>query len=96
MVPRLSLAAHALKVPEEFLTALSEHLAVSGVSEQLTARNPGEVFRQFTTCMLRKLEGTANADEHGAEHVSSQHRYGTADELIEDFRTLENLSLIHI
>ncbi|MBA2492116.1 MAG: phosphoenolpyruvate carboxylase, partial [Gammaproteobacteria bacterium] len=90
MVPRLSLAAHALEVPEEFLTALSEHLAVSGVGEQLTARNPGEVFRQFTTCMLRKLEGTARADEHGAERVSPQHRYGTADELIEDFRTLEN------
>src|SRR5680860_296393 len=90
MVPRLSLAAHALEVPEEFLTALSEHLAVSGVSEQLTARNPGEVFRQFTTCMLRKLEGTASADEHGAKHVAPQHRYGTADELIEDFRTLEN------
>jgi len=90
MVPRLSLAAHALEVPEEFLTALSEHLAVSGVCEQLTARNPGEVFRQFTTCMLRKLEGTASADEHGANHVAPQHRYGTADELIEDFRTLES------
>ncbi|MGH8501555.1 MAG: phosphoenolpyruvate carboxylase [Gammaproteobacteria bacterium] len=90
IVPRLSLAAHALEVPEEFLTALSEQLALSGVGEQIAARNPGEVFRQFTTCMLRKLEATINADQRGAEYTLSQHRYGAADELIEDLRTLEN------
>jgi len=31
-------------------------LAASGDGERIGRRNPGEVYRQFVTCMLRKLD----------------------------------------
>jgi phosphoenolpyruvate carboxylase len=86
---KLSVAQHALNVPPDFLQALSERLAASGVGEQIAARNPGEVFRQFTSCMLRRIEATITADEQGAESAPAQ-RYASADEFIEDLRTLED------
>ncbi|HEX2237266.1 MAG TPA: phosphoenolpyruvate carboxylase [Gammaproteobacteria bacterium] len=86
---KLSIAQHTVKVPESFHKALAEQLAASGAGEEIAARNPGEVFRQLATCMLRKLDGTIAADKEGSESAP-QYRYATADELIEDLRTLED------
>ncbi len=85
---KLSVAQHAVEVPESFREALSKLLAASGAGEQIAARNPGEVFRQFTTCILRKLDATTAADRDGTE-TAPPNRYATADEMIEDLRTLE-------
>jgi phosphoenolpyruvate carboxylase len=86
---KLSIAQHAVDVPEAFLDALAKELEKSGVGTQIAERNPGEVFRQFTTCALRKLEATIAADQ-GEEDSSSLARYANADELVADLRTLED------
>jgi phosphoenolpyruvate carboxylase len=86
---KLSVAQHALDVPQAFLDALSTQLEASGAGERIAERNPGEVFRQFTTCAARKLDVTIAADQ-GEEAPNSSPRYETADELIADLRTLED------
>ncbi len=86
---KLSVAQHAVDVPQAFLDALDNELEKSGIGKQIAERNPGEVFRQFTTCALRKLEATIASDQ-GEEHSSAPTRYANADELIADLRTLEN------
>jgi phosphoenolpyruvate carboxylase len=86
---KLSIAQHALDVPEAFLEALSKQLDSSGIGKQIAERNPGEVFRQFTTCVLRKLEATIAADQK-EEDSNSSPRYATAEELIADLRTLDD------
>ena len=51
-------------------------------------RNPGEVYRQFVTCMLRKLDAAlASAERRDAAPDAVAYR--AADELIGDLRTLE-------
>lgn len=86
---KLSIAQHALQVPADFVKSLNKRLSESGAGEQIAARNPGEVFRQFITCMLRKLDATMDADRQGVESASVL-RYATADELIADLRALED------
>ena len=57
----LSVAAHGVTVPPAFLARLAAALDHSGEREASEARNPGEVFRQFLTCMLRRLAPDAPA-----------------------------------
>ncbi len=73
-----SVARHAVRVPEAFLKALDENLTRAPDGGAIASRNPGEVFRQFAACMLYKLEGEGGG-----------WAYRTADELIEDLRTME-------
>lgn len=86
---KLSIAQRTLQLPADFAETLNKRLKESGAGEEIAARNPGEVFRQFAVCMLRKLEATLDADQHGAESAPTP-RYATADEFITDLRTLEN------
>ncbi|MFB3116763.1 MAG: phosphoenolpyruvate carboxylase, partial [Gammaproteobacteria bacterium] len=69
--------------PESFEQSLNEMLDSIGTGEDVTARNPGEVFRQFVFGMLLKIKGTI-ADQK--EKVC----YRTADEFIRDIVALEN------
>jgi len=55
----LSVAAHSVTVPATFLARLASALDRSGERAAIEARNPGEVFRQFLTCMLGRLEPDA-------------------------------------
>ena len=53
------------------------------------ARNPGEAYRQYLTCILRKLDATiARTEGNGAGE--GRPYYANADELIVDLRVLEN------
>ncbi|MGH8470108.1 MAG: phosphoenolpyruvate carboxylase [Gammaproteobacteria bacterium] len=81
----LSIAAHAVPVPRFFETALNTTLAQFEDQAVITRRNPGEVFRQFAACMLRKLEGTLAAPAAG----NADPRYASADDLIDDLKTME-------
>lgn len=86
---RLSITQDALRVPDSFVESLNERLQQSGVARQIAERNPGELFRQFTACMLRRLDATVEADRHGAARASAP-RYANADEFIADLRILED------
>src|SRR5258706_14854858 len=72
----------------EFREALARALAASGDAEQIVQRNPGEVYRQFVTCMLRKLDATLTSAER-RDAAPDAVAYRAADELIGDLRTLE-------
>jgi phosphoenolpyruvate carboxylase len=84
----LSIASHAIEVPQNFSKALKESLDQSGAGEQIAARNPGELFRQFLVCMLRKLDASLRAaglDERPPRGTG----YGSPEELIADLKVLE-------
>ncbi len=65
---------------------LERQLAESGQARAITRRNPGEPYRQYLSCVLRKIEATIARNE--GEHPSGPD-YASADGLIEDLRTLE-------
>ncbi len=81
----LSVTERATPIAPEFRDALARELAASGDAERIRERNPREVYRQFVTCMLRKLDAALTS----AERRETAPAYRTADELIADLRTLE-------
>ncbi|GJE58724.1 phosphoenolpyruvate carboxylase [Methylobacterium trifolii] len=82
----LSLTERAMPVPETFRGELARALAESGDGKAIAGRNPGEAYRQFLTCVLRKLEATIRRNEGGRP---SGPDYPSADGLINDLRVLE-------
>jgi len=85
----LSVTERAAPIAPEFREALVRELAASGDAERIQQRNQGEVYRQFVTCMLRKLDATLTSAER-RETAPETAAYRTADELIADLRTLED------
>src|SRR5439155_469352 len=85
----LSVTERAAPIAPEFRQALARELAASGDAERIQERNRGEVYRQFVTCMLRKLDATLTSAER-RETAPETAAYRTADELIADLRTLED------
>ena len=82
----LSLTERALPLPETFRQELDRQLAESGQARAIARRNPGEPYRQYLTCVLRKLDATIARNE--GQHPSGPD-YASADGLIEDLRILE-------
>jgi phosphoenolpyruvate carboxylase len=80
---QLSIAEAAIETPPAFRAALDAALALCG--EQIAARNPGEIFRQFIGCMLCRVEG---ALAHLGGDVQAP-RYQNADDLVADLLHLE-------
>ncbi len=79
----LSVAAHGVAVPRTFLSRLEAELDHSGERAAIEARNPGELFRQFLICMLRKLEATQ-------QESPARERYANPGQLIADLVALED------
>ncbi len=83
----LSITERQAKVPESFRAELERELAASGEGEAIAARNPGEAYRQYLTCVAAKLDGTLARTE--GRELQGRPAYGSADELILDLRVLE-------
>lgn len=88
MVQRLSVSKNFTSISNEFKQALDKLLDANGQSELLKKRNPGEVFRQYTSCLLLKLQATYDFQE-GVGNPDKGFVYRNADELIEDMHILE-------
>ncbi len=58
LLSHFSIAEHAVKVPDYFKSELNKLFAETKQQEEIQARNPGELFRQYLKCMLDKLEHT--------------------------------------
>ncbi|BAQ18795.1 phosphoenolpyruvate carboxylase [Methyloceanibacter caenitepidi] len=84
----LSISQRALPVPESFQEDLAFELRASGDADSIKERNPGEPYRQFLTCVLRKLDATIERAEGKEIEVGTPH-YSNADELIHDLRRME-------
>ncbi|TGE00295.1 phosphoenolpyruvate carboxylase [Methylobacterium nonmethylotrophicum] len=85
----LSISERALPVPDEFRAALARQLALQPDGDAIARRNPGEPYRQFLTCLRRRLDATiAGLAEEPAGDAACP-GYADADDLIEDLRSLE-------
>ncbi len=88
LVRTLSIAAHGVAVPKGFLAHLAERLDESGAGKEISARNPGEVFRQYLVCMALRLDATIAAAGFG-EAPAAGRGYRTAEALGADLKDLE-------
>ncbi|MGZ8224093.1 MAG: phosphoenolpyruvate carboxylase [Methylobacter sp.] len=93
LIHNLSIARHNIKIPDSFLAVLDQELKRIENGQAIAARNPGELFRQFTVCMSQKLAKTIEAAERNSFPESNQYAYYSADELINDLRILETALL---
>jgi phosphoenolpyruvate carboxylase len=84
----LSITERAAPAPESFRAELHAALDASGDASAIAARNPGEAYRQYLTCVLRKLDATLLRGEGDATADGRPH-YASADELIADLLVLE-------
>jgi phosphoenolpyruvate carboxylase len=81
-----SIAQRSVNVPASFHDALTLALEQSGDAKRICARNPGELFRQYLACMLKKLDATlARSGEDPREGTG----YADARELVTELRTME-------
>ncbi|MCZ6802402.1 MAG: phosphoenolpyruvate carboxylase [Proteobacteria bacterium] len=85
LVEKLSVSRISITLPKTFEQHLAEILEGIDELEHVSDRNPGEVFRQFLTCILIKLRGTLANEEEG--HFSGI-RYINADDFILNLRQL--------
>jgi phosphoenolpyruvate carboxylase len=83
----LSISERVRRVGEGFRGELNRQLEASGDAAAIAERNPGEPYRQYLTCMVRKLDESI-ATVQGKRTVRAQ--YGNADELVVDLRVLED------
>ncbi|MEX3814490.1 phosphoenolpyruvate carboxylase [Paraburkholderia sp. BR13439] len=89
----LSITSEALPVPDSFHAALARALTRSGEPGPITSRNPGELFRQYLTCILRRLDATL-VDINQASHASPvRGAYASADDLAADLLVIEQALL---
>jgi phosphoenolpyruvate carboxylase len=73
-------------IPDTLGDELHALLEASGDGPAIVARNPGEPYRQYLTCVLRKLDESIKAIQGGQ---STSPRYANADELVVDLRVVE-------
>lgn len=88
LLQRMSIAEHALPPSGPFQMALASALAESPEGAMIAQRNSGEPYRQYLSCMLRKLQRTLARIE-GA-NTGPANSYASADELIADLQTVED------
>ena len=84
----LSISENFTDISDEFRQALTTKLEESGQDEKLTSRNPGEVFRQYMTCVMMRMQATIDRHE-GKDNIPAHAIYQDADDLVEDLSVLE-------
>ena len=89
LVRALSITEKAVPVSDRFRTALERELAAAGDGEAIASRNPGEVFRQYLVCMLRRIQVMIERTEQGDTHPDPA-GYASADALLADLKLIED------
>ncbi|HEX7337897.1 MAG TPA: phosphoenolpyruvate carboxylase, partial [Gemmatimonadales bacterium] len=89
LVRALSITERAMPVPDSFREALERELTATGVGDEIAARNPGEIFRQYLACMVRRLEVMIAQAEQG-ETTPHPAGYASAEGLIADLKLIED------
>ena len=82
----LSITERTLRLSDEFRSTLDAALALSNERELLTARNPGEPFRQFLSVVSRRLDATIARHQRAD---ASPLAYARPEELVADLRVIE-------
>jgi phosphoenolpyruvate carboxylase len=83
LVRNMSIEDHALELPQSFRDTVAETIRGLPDGETRAARNRGEIFRQYLSCMLSRVEVTI---EHAQRERPAPEGtgYRTADRLIEE------------
>ena len=89
LIRTLSIAESTVRVPPSLRDVLAQLLTEVADPRGITARNRGELFRQYFVCMLAKIDATL-APVPAAEPGSATRAYATADELIADLIVAED------
>ena len=89
LVRALSITERAVPVSDTFRRALERELAATGEGDEIAARNPGEVFRQYLGCMVRRLDVMITGAERG-ELAPNPAGYPSAEALVADLRLMED------
>jgi phosphoenolpyruvate carboxylase len=88
LVRALSITERAVPPSDRFRQALERELTATGEGDLIATRNPGEIFRQYLACMLRRLEVMIRATDRG-DTSPDPAAYASADALIADLRLIE-------
>jgi len=83
LIRNLSIAEHALPLPDDFLKIVHERVAALPEGAGIRARNPGEPFRQFLGTMQQRVGRTARDCEERRPSLDSA-GYRHADDMIVD------------
>lgn len=83
LVRNVSIEDHALALPESFRDAVQAAIRSLPDGEARAERNRGEIFRQFLSCMLGRIEVTIEHAER-EQPAPEATGYRSADRLIED------------
>jgi phosphoenolpyruvate carboxylase len=83
LVRNLSIEEHALALPESFRRAVAQAIEATADGEARAARNRGEIFRQFLSCMLARLDVTIACSER-EQPPPENTGYASADQLMDD------------
>jgi phosphoenolpyruvate carboxylase len=89
LVRNLSIEDHALALPGSFRKVVAEAIQATPDGEVLAARNRGEIFRQFLSCMLARIDVTISHAMR-AQPASETTGYRNADHLIDDIDLMRN------
>ena len=80
LLERVSVSRNSIDLDNSFNKRLKKLAKSLGDAKQILDRNPGEVFRQYTFCMLKKIEATVDG---------TPAQYANADDFIDDLRAME-------
>ena len=89
LVRALSITERAMPVPDSFREALERELTATGVGDEISTRNPGEIFRQYLACMVRRLDIMVGRAEQG-DTTPHPAGYANAEGLIGDLKLIED------
>jgi phosphoenolpyruvate carboxylase len=89
LVRALSITEKAVPISDRFRTALERELAATGQGDEIATRNPGEVFRQYLACMLRRIQLMIEHTERGDTRPDPA-GYASADALLADLKLMED------
>ena len=89
LVRALSITEKAVPITDRFHAALERELAATGQADDIASRNPGEVFRQYLACMLRRIQLMIEHTVHGDTRPDPA-GYASADALLADLRLMED------
>ena len=89
LIRNLSIQDHALPLQDKFRQAVAEAIRTTPGGEMLAERNRGEIFRQFLSCMLARIDVTVShaMREEAAPENSG---YRNADRLMDDIDLMRN------
>lgn len=88
LLHKLSVSENFTEVSADFRQALQQKLDSSGQGETIAQRNPGEVFRQFMTCVNMRMQATIDRVD-GNDSIPDAAIYADSDDLIHDLQVLE-------